>query len=185
MMPSSLGAGRMQFVEGAYPSSNGAAEHVDALAGRAEALWHRVTEIEGAVSVREWWLLGRAVPEARLLSEVSSLLAVARGELENAMVQGFGHSVPRADTTEQFTAYGHDDIGQTSDPAWISACREQAVGLLRMIAASLPPMFQYAQMLHSYGEQLGLATPAVDSLGIVADRLNEIGEALRLPPQQV
>ena len=185
MMPSSLGAGRMQFVEGNYTPSNGAAERIDALAGRAEALWHRVSEIEGAVAVREWWLLGRAVPEARLLAEVSSLLAVARGEMENALVQGFGHSISRPDITEQYNAVGHDEAGRTEDPAWISACREQALGLLRMIAASLPAMFQYAQMLHSYGEQLGIITPAVDSLGIVADRLNEIGEALHVPPQPV
>jgi hypothetical protein len=182
MMPSSLGAGRMQF-EGNQPPSNGAAERIEALAGRAEALWRRLAEIEDALAIREWWLLGRALPEARLLAEVNSLLAVARGEMENTLVQGFGHTIPSSDTTDHYNAVGRDDIRRADDPAWLSACREQAIGLLRMMAASLPAMFQYAQMLHTYGEQLAIPTPAIDSLGIVVDRLNEIGEALRLPPQ--
>ena len=186
MMPSSLGAGRMQFVEGSHSPSSGVTERterIEALAGRAEALWRRVSEIEGAVAIREWWLLGRAVPEARLLAEISSLLAVARGEMENALAQGFGHVVPSLEITEQYPAAGYDDAEKVQDPAWIATCREQAVGLLRMIAASLPAMLQYAQMLHSYGEQLEVTTAAIDSLSIVADRLNEIGEALRVPPQ--
>jgi hypothetical protein len=185
MMPSSLGAGRMQFLDGNSPPSRGATERVEALAGRAEALWRRVAEIESALAVREWWLLGRAVPEARVLAEVSSLLAVARGELENALVQGFGLSLPRSDTTDQYNTVGHEDARQFEDPAWVAACREQAIGLLRMTVASLPAMYQYAQMLHSYSDQLGILAPAVDSLGIVTDRLNEIGEALNVPPQQM
>lgn len=185
MMPSSLGAGRMQFLEGSSPSNRGATERVESLAGRAEALWRRVAEIEGSLAVREWWLLGRAVPEARVLAEVSSLLAVARGELENALIQGFGHSVPLPEATDQYNTVGHEDDGQLEDPAWVAACREQAIGLLRMMAASLPAMYQYAQMLHSYSDQLGILAPAVDSLSIVTDRLNEIGEALNVPPQQM
>jgi hypothetical protein len=184
MMPSSLGAGRMHFWEGNSSPSTGATERVEALAGRAEALWRRVAEIESTLAVREWWMLGRVVPEARVLAEVSSLLAVARGELENALMQGFGHPLPRSDTTDQYNAVEHEEATQIEDPAWVAACREQAVGLLRMTAASLPAMYQYAQMLHSYSDQLGILAPAVDSLGIVTDRLNEIGEALHVPPQQ-
>jgi hypothetical protein len=46
-------------------------------------------------------------------------------------------------------------------------------------------MYQYSQMLHSYSDQLGILAPAVDSLSIVTDRLNEIGEALQAPPTQM
>ncbi len=183
MMPSSLGSGRMQFEAGNPVNTNGAPERVEALAGRAEALWRRLTEIENALAVREWWLLGRAVPEARLLSEISSLLAVARGEMETALTQGFGFSVPWADATDQYSAIGHEDAQRAEDPAWIAACRAQAIGLLRMVATSLPAMLQYSQMLRSYSEQLSVPTAAIDSMGIVSDRLNEIGEALRVPPQ--
>jgi hypothetical protein len=182
MMPSSLGSGRMQFEAGNPVNTNGATERVDALAGRAEALWRRLAEIENALAVREWWLLGRVVPEARLLSEISSLLAVARGEMETAMAKGFGFAVPRVDATDQYSAVGHEDA-HSEDPAWIAACRAEAIGLLRMIASSLPAMFQYSQMLRSYSEQLSVPTAAIDSMGIVSDRLNEIGEALRVPPQ--
>ncbi|HEX8727828.1 MAG TPA: hypothetical protein VF739_04355, partial [Ktedonobacterales bacterium] len=56
-------------------------EAVDELAGRSEMLLHRIVEIEQGLAVQEWWLLGRALPEARLLTEIISLLAVARGEL--------------------------------------------------------------------------------------------------------
>jgi hypothetical protein len=57
---------------------------------RAEALYRRLAEIEATLGVREWWLLGRALPEARLLAEIASLLAVARAELETALTQVFG-----------------------------------------------------------------------------------------------
>jgi hypothetical protein len=182
MMPLSLGAGRMQF-EAGNPAGNGLTERVEALAARAEALWRRICEIESALAAREWWLLGRAVPEARLVAEISSLLAVARGEMENALIQGFGLSMPRSDATDQYSAIGRDDTLHTEDPAWVSTSRAQAIGLLRMVAASLPAMLQYAQMLRTYSDQLAIPTAALDSLGIVADRMNEIGEALRTPPQ--
>jgi hypothetical protein len=182
MMPLSLGAGRMQF-EASNPTGNSPTERAEALAARAEALWRRICEIESALAAREWWLLGRAVPEARLVAEISSLLAVARGEMENALIQGFGLPIPRSDATDQYNAIGRDDTFHADDPAWISACRTQAIGLLRMVAASLPAMLQYAQMLRSYSDQLAVPTSALDSLGIVVDRLNESGEALRTPPQ--
>jgi hypothetical protein len=172
----------MQF-EASNPAGNRMTERVEALATRAEALWRRLCEIDSALVVREWWLLGRAVPEARLVAEVSSLLAVARGEMENALSQGFGLSMPRSETTDQYNVFGRDETQHTEDPAWVAACRSQAIGLLRMVAASLPAMLQYSQMLRSYSEQLSVPTSALDSLGIVTDRLNETGEALRTPPQ--
>jgi hypothetical protein len=99
MMPLSLGAGRMQF-EASNPADNGLTERVEALSARAEALWRRICEIESALAAREWWLLGRVVPEARLVAEISSLLAVARGEMETTLIQGFGLSIPRSDATD-------------------------------------------------------------------------------------
>jgi hypothetical protein len=172
----------MQF-EASNPTDNGLTERVEALCARAEALWRRICEIEGTLAAREWWLLGRIAPEARLVAEISSLLAVARGEMETTLIQGFGLSIPRSDVTDQYNAVGRDESLHVEDPAWVSACRTQAIGLLRMVAASLPAMLQYAQMLRSYSEQLALPTSALDSLGIVVDRLNESGEALRTPPQ--
>ena len=154
-----------------------------ALGGRAEALFRRVRDIEKALAVQEWWLLGRVLPEARVLAEVSSLLAVARGELESALSHYFKIEVERAGQTDQFTAVDGAAPGDTNDAAWVTARRDQAVGLLRMVAAVLAPMLQYAQMLRTYAEHLGLPSGAVDAFAIVQDRLSEIDEALRQPPE--
>jgi hypothetical protein len=153
------------------------------LAGRADTLCRRLIDIEQALAEQEWWLLGRALPEARLLAEVTSLLAVARGELENTLAQYFGHPITRSDFTDQFNALTTPSAAQTHDPVWLAARRDQAIRLLRLVASSLPPMLQYGQMLRAYTERAGLARGAVDAFGIVADRLGEAYEALREPPQ--
>src|SRR5262249_14567785 len=72
------------------------------LVGRADILCRRLIEVELALSEEEWWLFGRILPEARLLAEVTSLLAVARGELENTLAQHFGRPITRNDSTDQF-----------------------------------------------------------------------------------
>jgi hypothetical protein len=151
------------------------------LGGRTEALWRRVSELERALAVQEWWLYGRALPEARLLSEIGSLLAVARAELESALTQVFGRPAPPAEADDQSGAPG-DPASLERDPAWVAALRDQAIGLLRMIAGALPPMLQYAQMLRQYSEHYGLPAAAVDAFSIVGDRLGEVDEALRQPP---
>ena len=125
-------------------------------------------------------MLGRALAEARLLSEIASLLAVARGELENALSQGFDRALPFTGQSDALNAT--QEPPQPNDPTWLAASRDQAIGLLRMVATALPPMQQYATMLQTYGARAGLASPIVDSFGIVTDRLNEIAEALRQPP---
>lgn len=153
---------------------------IEELGTRAEALWRRVLDIERALSVQEWWLLGRAIAEARLLAEIASLLAVARGELENALSQGFDRALPFTGQGDALTAA--QEPPQPENPTWLAASRDQAIGLLRMVATALPPMQQYATMLQTYGGRAGLASPIVDSFGIVTDRLNEIAEALRQPP---
>lgn len=154
-----------------------------ALGERADTLGKRLVDIERTLAVQEWWLLGRALPEARLLAEISSLLAVARGELENVLSLFFGRAAQRSDTTDQFGVVNSDALPNMEDAAWLAASRNQAIGLLRMIALALPPMLQYAQMLRLYAERLGLATGAVDAFSIVGDRLGEISEMLREPPR--
>lgn len=156
---------------------------ITALADRAEALWRRLVDIERALAVQEWWMLGRAVPEAGVLAEVASLLAVARGELEHALSAFFGRGAEQLAHTDAFASVTAEPPGDMADPAWLAASRDQAIGLLRMVASMLPPMLQYAQMLGEYAQRLGLATGLVDAFGIVSGRLNEVGEALRQPPR--
>lgn len=156
---------------------------VTSLADRAEALWRRLVDIERALAVQEWWMLGRAVPEAGALAEIASLLAVARGEMENALAIFFGRGSEQLDRTDAFATVTAEPPGDTSDPAWLAASRDQAVGLLRMVTSMLPPMLQYAQMLADYAQRLGLTAGVVDAFSIVSGRLTEVGEALRQPPE--
>jgi hypothetical protein len=153
------------------------------LAERAETLCHRLMDIEQALAAQEWWLLGRALPEARLLAEIASLLAVARGELENILAQYFNRPTMRAEQPEQSQVARGPSTDELKDPAWLAANREQAVYLLRVVATALPPMMQYALLLHTNAEKLGMPSAGVDSFGIVADRLNDSYEALREPPR--
>lgn len=150
---------------------------------RAEALYHRLVAIEAALGVREWWLLGRALPEARLLAEIASLFAVARAELETALKEVFGANIMRAEPAEAPEDDGADEALAAQDPAQMAERRDQAMGLLRMVALSLPNLLQYARMLHQYAGQYALPTEATGAFGIVADRLAEAGESLREPPQ--
>lgn len=165
------------------PTTANSADPGAVLGGRAEALLRRVRDIEKALAVQEWWLLGRVLPEARVLAEVGSLLAVARGELESALSHYFEIETGQAGQTDQFAAVEAAAPGDTTDAAWVAASRDQALGLLRMVASALAPMLQYAQMLRTYAEHLGLPSGAVDAFGIVQDRLAEIDEALRQPPE--
>lgn len=155
----------------------------DDLANRAETLCHRLMDIEQALAAQEWWLLGRALPEARLLAEIASLLAVARGELENILGQYFNRPTMRAEQTEQAQGARGPSTEELNDPAWVGANREQAVYLLRVVASALPPMMQYSLLLHTNAEKLGMPSAGVDAFGIVADRLSDAYEALREPPQ--
>lgn len=167
---------------GSQPSSSMTDPRL-ALAVRADALCRRLVDVERAIAEDEWWLLGRALPEARLLAEISSLLAVARGELENVIAQHLGGPSATSDATDQFATPAQPSQAQLSDPAWLAAQRERAIQLLRLVASTLPPMAQYAQMLRDNCERAGLAMAALDSLSIVVDRLSEAYDALRQPPQ--
>lgn len=171
---------------GSAHAQSGTPESADpaaALGSRAEALLRRLRDIERALAVQEWWLLGRVLPEARVLAEVSSLLAVARGELESALSNYFGIAIEPSGQTDQFATVEGFAPGDTNDAAWVAASHDQALGLLRMVAAALAPMLQYAQMLHTYAAHLGLQPGAVDAFSIVHERLLELDEALRQPPE--
>lgn len=148
-----------------------------ALAGRASTLLDRIVDVEQALAIQEWWLLGRVAREAGLLSEIASLLAVARGELEEFLVQFFGRPIASGEPADAFDP----QPPQLDDPTWIRASREQAAGLLRMVASALPAMQQYAQMLRTNAERLQMPVAALDALGIVADRLGEAYETIHPP----
>lgn len=154
-------------------------EGVDELAGRSEMLLHRIVEIEQGLAVQEWWLLGRALPEARLLTEIISLLAVARGELFQFLADFFGRAPLGFDPAENPAG---NEQPRLDDPIWLRERREQTLYLLRNVAAALPPMIQYARMLHANAERLNLAVTALDGLSIVAGRLAEAYELLQQPP---
>ncbi|HEX6541786.1 MAG TPA: hypothetical protein VF040_08535, partial [Ktedonobacterales bacterium] len=134
-------------------------EGVDELAGRSEMLLHRIVEIEQGLAVQEWWLLGRALPEARLLSEITSLLAVARGELFQFLADFFGRAPLGFDPAENPSGVEEPRL---DDPNWMRQRREQTIYLLRNVAASLPPMIQYARLLRINAERLNLAVTALD-----------------------
>ncbi|HEY1388029.1 MAG TPA: hypothetical protein VGF38_05750 [Ktedonobacterales bacterium] len=154
-------------------------EGVDELAGRSEMLLHRIVEIEQGLAVEEWWLLGRALPEARLLTEIISLLAVARGELFQFLADFFGRAPLGFDPAENPAG---SEEPHTDDPMWMNERRQQTLYLLRNVATSLPPMIQYARMLRANAERLNLAVTALDGLSIVAGRLEEAYELLQQPP---
>jgi hypothetical protein len=174
-MPDHRSSPELRAVRG--PGAPGAG--VDELAGRSEMLLHRIVEIEQGLAVQEWWLLGRALPEARLLTEIISLLAVARGELFQFLADFFGRAPLGFDPAENPT---DNEKPRLDDPRWMDERRQQTLYLLRNVAASLPSMIQYARMLRANAERLSLAVTALDGLSIVAGRLEEAYELLQQPP---
>lgn len=154
---------------------------IQELTTRAETLLKRLCEVEEALTDQEWWLMGRAMPEARVLAEMTSLLSVARGELEtflSAMGAGPRDAENAAHRKEQ------DDVFDLmGDPMWMSGSREKAIALLRMCSAQIAPMRQYANVLQVNAERLRLPAVALDPLGITSERLAEAEELLRQPPR--
>lgn len=170
-----------QFGGGPYGLSTPAQAAVRELADRAETLLARLREVEEALTDQEWWLMGRAMAEARVLAEMTSLLAVARGELETFLSVVGARQVEPEDATHRKE---QDDVfNLMSDPMWMSGSREKAIALLRMCAAQLAPMRQYALVLLTNAERMGLSAVALDPLGITAERLAEAEELLRQPPR--
>lgn len=151
------------------------------LGARAGTLLKRLREVEEALTDQEWWLMGRAMPEARVLSEMTSLLSVARGELETflAAVGSAQEDVNSAALRKE----QEDVFDLMSDPMWMSGSREKAIALLRMCGMQIQPMRQYAQVLLANAEKLRLPAVALDPLGITAERLGEAEELLRQAPR--
>jgi len=154
---------------------------IQELTARAETLLKRLREVEDALTDQEWWLMGRVMPEARVLAEMTSLLSVARGELETFLAEVAGQ---RNDAESAARRKEQDDVFDLmGDPMWMSGSREKAIALLRMCAAQIQPMRQYANVLQANAEKLRLPAVAIDPLSIASERLVEAEELLRQPPR--
>ncbi len=149
------------------------------LAGHVQTLLQQIVEVERALAGREWWLLGRAFPEAQALSEIASLLTAVRGELEGVLTQYF--AAPPAPEPDG-PAIADDEMSLLNDPGWVQARQGEAAALLDHLAVALPSLRQYAQLLQASAEQAGLPPAAVDELGIVRERLSDACETLQQPP---
>jgi hypothetical protein len=154
---------------------------VQELTARAATLLKRLREVEDALTDQEWWLMGRVMAEARVLAEMTSLLSVARGELETFLA---GVGGQRNDAESAARRKEQDDVFDLmGDPMWMSGSREKAIALLRMCAAQIQPMRQYANVLQANAEKLRLPAVAIDPLSIASERLAEAEELLRQPPR--
>jgi hypothetical protein len=156
-------------------------EVASALLAQYVSLLQRIIAVERALSVQEWWLLGRDIPEAGQVAEVASLLAVARGELEQALDEQFDWRMPAMDTnaSEQEGELEVVSPDLTSNPTWIEARRDEANRLLRMLAQNLPSMQSFAEQLRANAGDAGMTAAAFGALGIAQDRLGEAIETLR------
>ncbi|MEO7002832.1 MAG: hypothetical protein ABI068_13520, partial [Ktedonobacterales bacterium] len=125
---------------------------------------------------------GKAFPEARILSELTSLLAVARSELENFLTDACHRLVPARDTAE-IGDQSEQMRAHISNPHWVRANQEQAQDLLGTMMTAIPPMTQYARALHGNAERLGMPATALDPLHIVMEQLNEALETLQQTPR--
>ena len=148
---------------------------IAAVAPQADLLLQRLVDLEGRLGVQEWWLLGRDFEEARVLAEIASLLAVARAELDQMLVDYCGRAPtelpPARDEAE-------DPVGG-ADPAYLAQQRALSQQLLQTLAVALPPTSIFARQLHPFAARNGMPQSAVDILGIVADRVEEAQETLR------
>jgi hypothetical protein len=148
---------------------------VTLVGAQGDLLLQRLLELERRVALQEWWMFGRSLPEAQALAEVASLLAVARAELDQILVQYCG----RAPTEAPSVAEGSAAPAAAAMPA---QQRMLAAQLLQMLVVALPPTTTFAQQLAPYAQRCGMPPAAVETLGIVADRLAEAQEALETPP---
>lgn len=171
---------RQPGIQVSQPTSGPGASAERDLGPRVLALAERIVEMERALGMREWWLLGRNLPEAQALSEMASLLAVARGELQQVLTEVF--ALPLSSAPEG----AGSDAGEShlSDPAWIAARGAEARQLLDRAVVVLPALQQYAQVLRARAERLALPPAALDAFGIVYDRVSEACELLQHPPER-
>lgn len=147
---------------------------VTLVGAQADLLLQRLLELERRVALQEWWMLGRSLPEAQALAEVASLLAVARAELDQVLVQYCGRAPTEAPTSPESATAPAASATPTQQ-------RMLAAQLLQMLVVSLPPTITFAQQLASYAQRCGMPPGAVETLGIVVDRLEEAQEAVQAP----
>src|SRR5262249_52738598 len=110
-------------------------------------------------------------------AEVASLLAVARGELEQALDEQFDWRLPVSESDAP--ADEGDPAALAHHPAWVGERQSEAAGLLRMLAKALPNMWSFADQLRANAEDAFMPSAALGALGIVQDRLGEAIETLR------
>jgi hypothetical protein len=156
-------------------------EVASALLAQYTSLLQRIIAVECALGAHEWWLLGRAVPEAGQVAEVACLLAVARGELEQALDEQFDWRMPVTDTdaSEQEGDLDMASHDLTHNPDWTQARQEEANRLLRMLRQNLPNMQSFTEQLRANAEEAGMPSAALGALGIAQDRLGEAIETVR------
>lgn len=152
------------------------------LAPRVTALFERIVEMERALAMREWWLLGRNLPEAQALSEIASLLAVARAELAQVLADVFGAPEAKAEGDISGISPAASE-SRLDDPEWMQARLTEARQLLDRAAAVLPALLQYAQVLRAHAQRQGLTGDVADAFAIVSDRLGDACELLQHPPE--
>ncbi|HEV2237686.1 MAG TPA: hypothetical protein VGR57_13575 [Ktedonobacterales bacterium] len=154
---------------------------VAAVVPQADLLMRRLQDLEQRLSVEEWWLLGRDLAEAHVLAEVASLLAVARAELDQMLVQYCGRPpVTRAAADDAGDDAADDDAaGAAHDPARLAQQRAEGQQLLQVLAVALPPTSTFARQLGPFAERSGMPAAAVEVLGIVADRVLDAQEAVQ------
>jgi hypothetical protein len=152
---------------------------IAAVAPQADLLMRRLLNLEQRLEAEEWWLLGRAFAEARVLAEVASLLSVARAELDQMLVQFCGRQptvLPANDTGDDPANELPDSSG---DPARLTRQRAEGLQVLQVLAVALPPTTMFARQLGPFAERSGMPPAAVEVLGIVADRVLDAQEAVQ------
>lgn len=153
------------------------------MGAQGDILMRRLLDLELLLGVNEWWLLGSKIPAAKVLAEVVSLLAVARAELGQCLMEYCGRAPAEPlSASESDGADDADDAPDLNDAAEVAVRTEQATQMLRTMAEALPPTTQFARQLYAYAGRAGLNAAAVDSLGIVADRLDEARETVAAAP---
>jgi hypothetical protein len=154
---------------------------IAAVAPQTDLLLQRLLDLERRLGAEEWWLLGRDFAEARVLAEVASLLAVARAELDQMLVQFCGRPLATPNVADDVTDDMMDDAeaGAGADPARVAQQRAEGLQLLQVLAVALPPTTTFARQLGPFAERSGMPAAAVEVLGIVADRVLDAQEAVQ------
>ncbi len=158
-----------------YPPTS---ETGSALVGQQGAiLMKRLQELDRALGAQEWWMLGRDIAEAGTLAEISSLLAVARAELDQVLVDYCGYASTLSGASTDTAPPALD----ASDTTRLARQRAIANQLLQMLGMALPPTIDFARQLHPFAQHHGMPAAGLDTLTIVADRLEDAFEALQFP----